>query len=68
MMTLFLMPTVYAVLNRRSDERAARAEARREGIALGENNRARQKARGQIAASGAAIVGETVIHDLEDAQ
>jgi HAE1 family hydrophobic/amphiphilic exporter-1 len=35
LMTLFLMPTVYAVLNRRSDERAARAEARREGIALG---------------------------------
>jgi HAE1 family hydrophobic/amphiphilic exporter-1 len=66
LMTLFLMPTVYAVLNRRSDERAARAEARREGIALGEGGRARQKpTRNQIAASGAAIVGETGIHDLE---
>jgi HAE1 family hydrophobic/amphiphilic exporter-1 len=43
LMTLFLMPTVYAVLNRRSDERAARAEAWREGIALGEGGRAKQK-------------------------
>jgi len=43
LMTLFLMPTVYAVLNKRSDERAARAEARREGIALGEGGRAKIK-------------------------
>jgi HAE1 family hydrophobic/amphiphilic exporter-1 len=34
-MTLFLMPTVYYIINRRSDERIARAEARRERIAAG---------------------------------
>ncbi len=35
LMTLFLMPSIYAVFNKRSDERAARAEARRERIAAG---------------------------------
>ena len=35
LMTLFLMPAVYAVFNRRSDERRARADARRERIAAG---------------------------------
>jgi HAE1 family hydrophobic/amphiphilic exporter-1 len=35
LMTLFLMPTIYFIMNRRSDERAAKAEARRERIALG---------------------------------
>jgi HAE1 family hydrophobic/amphiphilic exporter-1 len=71
LMTLFLMPTVYAVLNKRSDERAARAEARREGIAMGEGGRAKQKkaqsaATAAAAAFGTAIVGETGINDLED--
>jgi HAE1 family hydrophobic/amphiphilic exporter-1 len=37
LMTLFLMPTVYYVINRRSDERAAKAEARRERIASGDS-------------------------------
>jgi HAE1 family hydrophobic/amphiphilic exporter-1 len=64
LMTLFLMPTVYAVLNKRSDERAARAEARREGIALGEGGRIKQK-KTQIAAFGTTIVAETGINDLE---
>jgi HAE1 family hydrophobic/amphiphilic exporter-1 len=36
LMTLFLMPTIYYVFNKRSDERTARAEARRERIASGE--------------------------------
>jgi HAE1 family hydrophobic/amphiphilic exporter-1 len=36
LMTLFLMPTVYAIFNKRSDERIARAQARRERIASGE--------------------------------
>jgi HAE1 family hydrophobic/amphiphilic exporter-1 len=36
LMTLFLMPTVYYIINRRSDERTAKAEARREEIAAGE--------------------------------
>jgi len=35
LMTLFLMPTIYYVTNRRSDERAAKAEARRQRIAAG---------------------------------
>ena len=35
LMTLFLMPTVYYIINRRSDERAAKAAARRQRIALG---------------------------------
>ena len=42
LMTLFLMPTVYAVMNKRSDERAAKAAARRERIAAGEG-RSKQK-------------------------
>jgi HAE1 family hydrophobic/amphiphilic exporter-1 len=35
LMTLFLMPTIYAILNKNDDARRARNEARREGIALG---------------------------------
>ena len=35
LMTLFLMPSVYYIINKRSDERAARWEARRERIAAG---------------------------------
>jgi HAE1 family hydrophobic/amphiphilic exporter-1 len=42
LMTLFLMPTVYAVLNKRSDERASKAQARRERIAAGDS-RAKKK-------------------------
>jgi HAE1 family hydrophobic/amphiphilic exporter-1 len=64
LMTLFLMPTVYAVLNKHSDERAARAEARREGIALGESGRVRQD-KAKKAIFGAAIVAETKLQDLE---
>jgi HAE1 family hydrophobic/amphiphilic exporter-1 len=36
LMTLFLMPTIYAIVNRRTDLRTARAEARRTRIATGE--------------------------------
>jgi HAE1 family hydrophobic/amphiphilic exporter-1 len=43
LMTLFLMPTVYAIFHRRSEARAARAHERREMIAAGEGGRARQK-------------------------
>jgi len=35
LMTLFLMPTIYAIINKRSDERAAKARDRRERIAAG---------------------------------
>jgi HAE1 family hydrophobic/amphiphilic exporter-1 len=46
LMTLFLMPTVYFIMNRRSDERMARAEARRERIAAGlSRKQAREKDR-----------------------
>jgi HAE1 family hydrophobic/amphiphilic exporter-1 len=43
LMTLFLMPTVYAMMNKRSDERKARAEARRERIAAGIKKEKRKK-------------------------
>ncbi|MDR1899164.1 MAG: efflux RND transporter permease subunit [Treponema sp.] len=43
LMTLFLMPTVYAIMNKRSDERIARAEARRERIAEGISARQEKK-------------------------
>ena len=39
LMTLFLMPTIYAVMNKRSDERKARADAKRQRIALGLNRK-----------------------------
>jgi HAE1 family hydrophobic/amphiphilic exporter-1 len=63
LMTLFLMPTVYAIMNKRSDERKARAEARRERIAAGMGaveGRARQKKPGreQIAGSGIALIAD----------
>jgi HAE1 family hydrophobic/amphiphilic exporter-1 len=43
LMTLFLMPTVYVIMNKRSDERTARAEARRERIAAGISARQEKK-------------------------
>jgi HAE1 family hydrophobic/amphiphilic exporter-1 len=39
LMTLFLMPSVYAIVNKRSEERRAKAEARRERIAAGISRR-----------------------------
>jgi HAE1 family hydrophobic/amphiphilic exporter-1 len=42
LMTLFLMPVVYATINKHSDRRAAQAQARREKIAAGEG-RAKNK-------------------------
>jgi HAE1 family hydrophobic/amphiphilic exporter-1 len=39
LMTLFLMPAIYYIFNRHSDERAARAQARREEIAAGLRHR-----------------------------
>jgi HAE1 family hydrophobic/amphiphilic exporter-1 len=67
LMTLFLMPTVYAVMNKRSDERAARAEARRERIAAGEG-RSKQKntAHSRVAGSNIAIIGGTLLNNAED--
>jgi HAE1 family hydrophobic/amphiphilic exporter-1 len=53
LMTLFLMPAVYYIVNRRSDERDARAQARREEIAAGLPHRKerRTKDEGQVVAS-----------------
>jgi HAE1 family hydrophobic/amphiphilic exporter-1 len=57
LMTLFLMPTVYAIMNKHSDERAARAEARRERIAAGRGRAGQEKKskRDVIAGSGIAV-------------
>jgi HAE1 family hydrophobic/amphiphilic exporter-1 len=40
LMTLFLMPTIYAIMNRRDDERQAKREAEREAIAAGLDRKA----------------------------
>jgi HAE1 family hydrophobic/amphiphilic exporter-1 len=53
LMTLFLMPTVYYIMNKHSDERDARAEARRNRIAQG-ITRKQEKARNAAADQGAA--------------
>lgn len=50
LMTLFLMPTIYAIMNKRSDERAAKAQARRDRIASGiSRKQAKAQAQGQPA-------------------
>ena len=66
LMTLFLMPTVYAIINKRSDEREARAAARREQIASGQGRIKQKKTkRSQIAGSGIALIGGGVLNDSE---
>jgi HAE1 family hydrophobic/amphiphilic exporter-1 len=59
LMTLFLMPTVYYIINRRSDERQAKAEARREEIAAGLPHR-KEKSRKKGADQGVASLGEVL--------
>jgi len=54
LMTLFLMPTIYYIVNKKSDERAAKFAARRERIAAGEK-RQKKDALGQVAAAGIAL-------------
>ncbi len=44
LMTLFLMPVIYAIFNKRADQRKARAEARRERIAAGFSRKQAQEA------------------------
>ncbi|MDR0494156.1 MAG: efflux RND transporter permease subunit [Treponema sp.] len=66
LMTLFLMPTVYAVMNKRSDERAARAEARRDRIAAGEGRVKQKKTKRGLTAAEIAIIGDTVFINAED--
>ena len=55
LMTLFLMPTVYAIMNKHSDERAARAEARRERIAAGQGRTNKEKKPRRDVAAGSGI-------------
>jgi HAE1 family hydrophobic/amphiphilic exporter-1 len=60
LMTLFLMPIIYAIFNKRSDERMARAEAWRERIAAGEGRARKQKKakRDQLAGSEIALIAD----------
>jgi HAE1 family hydrophobic/amphiphilic exporter-1 len=61
LMTLFLMPTIYAIMNKRGDERAARAEARRERIAAGlskKQERTQARADQGVASLGGVIGSE----------
>jgi HAE1 family hydrophobic/amphiphilic exporter-1 len=49
LMTLFLMPVIYAIMNKHSDERISRAEARRERIAAGiSRKQSRRTAQGSV--------------------
>jgi HAE1 family hydrophobic/amphiphilic exporter-1 len=59
LMTLFLMPTVYFILNKHSDERKARAESRREQIAAG-LSRKQAKKQAQAEAPNVASLGEVL--------
>jgi HAE1 family hydrophobic/amphiphilic exporter-1 len=66
LMTLFLMPTVYAILNKRSDERQARAAARREEIASGEHvwkKRHLVPAESEAAITGVMPHGDSITED-----
>jgi len=54
LMTLFLMPTIYYIVNKKSDQRAAKYAARRERIAAGESGK-KQASLSQVAAAGIAI-------------
>ncbi|MDR1908959.1 MAG: efflux RND transporter permease subunit [Spirochaetaceae bacterium] len=56
LMTLFLMPSIYYIINKRSDERDARADARRERIAAGIS---RKQAKRAAQGYGPNIPGET---------
>jgi HAE1 family hydrophobic/amphiphilic exporter-1 len=62
LMTLFLMPTIYAVFNKHSDEREARAQARRERIAAGLS---KKQARSAAGAAKVSIEGGSGIGRIE---
>jgi HAE1 family hydrophobic/amphiphilic exporter-1 len=51
LMTLFLMPVVYAIINKKSDERDRRAEERRQRIAAGLSARAKTKKKAEPAST-----------------
>jgi HAE1 family hydrophobic/amphiphilic exporter-1 len=57
LMTLFLMPTVYYIVNKSSDRRHEKAEARRERIAAGlSRKQAREQSANVIAREGSPAV------------
>ena len=60
LMTLFLMPSIYAILNKHSDEHQARAEARRERIAAGVSKKQEKSKLVQGAPQSAAVFGGDV--------
>jgi HAE1 family hydrophobic/amphiphilic exporter-1 len=62
LMTLFLMPTIYYVVNKNSDARKARMEARRERIARG-LSRKQAKARG-AAKSALELLPDSRVQDM----
>jgi HAE1 family hydrophobic/amphiphilic exporter-1 len=61
LMTLFLMPTVYYLMNKNSAEREAKAEARRERIAAGISAKQAKKLAGQD--QGAASIADGPLTD-----
>ncbi|MDR2730703.1 MAG: efflux RND transporter permease subunit [Treponema sp.] len=56
LMTLFLMPAVYAIINKRSDERIVKAQEHRERIAAGEGRAKKKSRHSEAAGSNIAIV------------
>ncbi|MDR0374261.1 MAG: efflux RND transporter permease subunit [Treponema sp.] len=63
LMTLFLMPIIYAIFNKRSDERRAKAAARRERIAAGLTKRQAKAAK--AAASAYTGGGQRLLDSLD---
>jgi HAE1 family hydrophobic/amphiphilic exporter-1 len=61
LMTLFLMPAIYAIFNKRSDEREARAEARRQRIAAGLSAKQARKA-GESQGAASVILEPGEVH------
>jgi HAE1 family hydrophobic/amphiphilic exporter-1 len=59
LMTLFLMPTVYFIMNKHSDQRKARAEARRERVAAG-LSRKQEKEEAKSGGRNVASLGEVL--------
>jgi len=51
-MTLFLMPTIYAVINKNDDARREKSQARREGLAAGIKGKDLKKLKQEAAAAG----------------
>ena len=66
LMTLFLMPTIYAIINKQSDKRKARAQERRDRIAAGEGRARLNLPHNQVSAIGIALTGSTVLNNMED--